>query len=144
MKNKFTRFVWAVVLFLALLAFGFARVKAADDTVPAHGVTEAAPSSEGIGAASPGATAIANQAPLQAALALLIPLAIAFFKSRVDIPDKYRKWIPVVAPVLGELVASLATNMPHGSGALAGLAAVGLREVKDQHFPGGLNQTLTG
>jgi hypothetical protein len=60
-------------------------------------------------------------------------LIIAALKSRV--PERFRKWIPIVAPILGEALASLATNLPHGSGLIAGLAGVGLREIKDQHLP---------
>jgi hypothetical protein len=170
MRNPFSRFVWLVIFVLALLAFGLARMtKAAllDGAAVSDGVTEAAHVSETASAVSPspatlsGASTsvtldstvgkaaergsvnvIANPAPLEALLAAALPLLIATFKSKI--PEDKRKWIPVFAPILGELISHFFTTLPNGSGLVAGLAAVGVREIKDQHSNSGEGTGASG
>lgn len=71
-----------------------------------------------------------TQRLIQLGLALLVPAIIAGFKRWV--PEDKRKWLPIAAPILGELLAALATSLPHGSGAVAGAAGVGVREALDK------------
>jgi hypothetical protein len=81
--------------------------------------------------------AVSNPVGVSAIVAILVPMLIAGIKPRV--PKPLRKWLPLLAPVLGEilmqLISGLFAALPNGLGAVAGSAGVGLREAKAQHFP---------
>lgn len=106
--------IW-ICLALMLVCFG-------QDASPPP---QPSPRGEGVAATQP--------SPIQALVAFAVPLLIAAFKSRI--PERFRKFIPIIAPILGEVLSQLVTSLPAGSGALGGLAGVGLREIKDQHLP---------
>lgn len=68
-------------------------------------------------------------------IAVVVPLAIGAFKKLI--PSIPTMFLPIIAPVLGALLdlglAYLASIPATGlAGALAGLAGVGVREIKDQ------------
>lgn len=76
-----------------------------------------------------------QQRMTQMFLAICVPIVIAAFKRWV--PEDKRKWLPIIAPFVGEILANVAAQfgavLPNGSGAVAGLAGVGVREALDQH-----------
>lgn len=67
--------------------------------------------------------------PPQAMIALVLPVLVGMLKGFV--PEKFRKWIPLAMPLLGELLTQLLSSLPSGSGVVAGLAGVGVREAVD-------------
>lgn len=75
----------------------------------------------------------ASGLPAQAIVALVVPMLLGFLKGYL--PEKYRKWIPLAAPLLGELLTQIFTSLPNGGGALAGAAGVGVREVVKRKTP---------
>jgi hypothetical protein len=148
MKQLFLVLLAAVVIFALLPALFFVHgqeatnATGADQSVGFPSPPQVSSPNPTITDAKSGVTSsptIVTNAPVsfaplvQALVAVGLPLLIAWLKQWI--PQDKRKWIPFFAPILGEALASVATSLPHGAGALAGLAGVGVRELKDQHFP---------
>lgn len=66
-------------------------------------------------------------------VALIVPALIGMFKSKV--PERFRKWLPIAAPIIGEILTQVFTSLPNGAGGLGGLAGVGVREAVKRKQP---------
>lgn len=68
----------------------------------------------------------------QALVAIVVPLLLGLFKGWL--PIKWRKYLPLLAPIVGEILTQAINlvganvSLPGGAGMVAGLAGVGVRE----------------